>query len=182
MQKQSSHERRLVRTGTPGIYTRQPLRRRLFTFAEYAPEWIDSYTGRTSRGIRPETLADYRRDLGLDPDGNPIGDGAVAFFGRMQLAAIEPRDVKRYAATLAGRGLSPGSVRNALAPVRALLATAFEEGVIRSNPAAGLRIAQRIEASGEDSQAKALTEQELRAFLDTLTADPDGKGWDDWRV
>ena len=40
------------------------------------------------------------------------------------------------------RGLSPGSIRNLLAPVRALLATAFEEGLIRSNPAAGLRIAQ----------------------------------------
>src|SRR5580693_3953722 len=33
------------------------------TFAEYAAEWITSYQGRTSRGIRPETLADYRRDL-----------------------------------------------------------------------------------------------------------------------
>ena len=39
------------------------------TFAEYAPEWIASYQGRTSRGIRPETLADYRADLGLDECG-----------------------------------------------------------------------------------------------------------------
>jgi hypothetical protein len=27
------------------------------TFAEYAAEWIASYTGRTSRGIRPERAA-----------------------------------------------------------------------------------------------------------------------------
>jgi integrase len=86
------------------------------TFADYAAEWIDSYQGRTSRGIRPETLADYRRDLGLDKDGTPIGDGAIGFFGRMTLASIEPRDVKRYAAELAARGLAPGSVRNSLAP------------------------------------------------------------------
>ena len=44
----------------------------------------------------------------------------------------------------AAKGLAPGSVRNTLAPVRALLATAFEEGLIRSNPAAGLRLAQRV--------------------------------------
>src|SRR5436190_3598291 len=43
------------------------------TFSEYAPEWIASYTGRTSRGIRPETLADYRSDLERI---------AIPFFGR----------------------------------------------------------------------------------------------------
>src|SRR5437879_4037844 len=99
MQKASSQDRRLVKTGTPGIYKRgsryvvvyrEPNGRQCkrsartlaaarelkatltadvkrgeyralskVTFAEYAPEWIASYTGRTSRGIRPETLADY---------------------------------------------------------------------------------------------------------------------------
>jgi integrase len=142
------------------------------TFADYAAEWIEGYQGRTSRGIRPETLADYRRDLGLTADGNPSGDGALAFFGRMQLATIEPRDVKRYAATLAERGLAPGSVRNLLAPVRALLATAFEEGLIRSNAAAGLRVVQRIEHDAE-AQAKALTEEELRELLAEIP--------DEWR-
>jgi integrase len=142
------------------------------TFAEYAGEWLTSYQGRTSRGIRRETLADYRRDLGLDLDGNPIGGGALAFFGRMQLAAIEPRDVKRYAATLGERGLAPGSVRNLVAPVRALLATAFEEGLIRSNPAAGLRIVQRIDEA--EAQPKALTEEELRGLLGEIP--------DDWRL
>src|SRR5215472_15890016 len=69
------------------------------TFGDYAAEWIVSYSGRTSGGIRPETVADYRRRLGLDRDCEPTGDGAIEFFGRMQLAAIEPRDLKRYAAT-----------------------------------------------------------------------------------
>src|SRR5262245_23405890 len=115
------------------------------TFTAYAAEWIGSYQGRTSRGIRPETLADYRHDLGLNDNGKPTGTGAVAFFGRMTLAAIEPVDVKRYAGTLAARGLSQGSVRNMLAPVRALLASAYEDGVIRANPAARLRIVQRAD-------------------------------------
>ena len=135
------------------------------SFADYAAEWIESYQGRTSRGIRPETLADYRTDLERD---------AVPFFGRMQLAAIEPRDVKRFAAQLAARGLAPGSVRNLLAPVRALLATAHEDGLIRGNPAAGLRIVQRAEGEHDESTAKALTEDELRALLAEIP--------DEWRM
>jgi integrase len=144
------------------------------TFAEYAPEWIASYQGRTSRGIRPETLADYRHDLGLDAEGNATGGGAVAFFGQMALAAIEPRDMKRYAGELASRDLSPGSIRNLLAPVRALLATAYEDGLIRSNPAAGLRIVHRIEHADDEPHAKALTEEELRALLAEVP--------NDWRL
>lgn len=135
------------------------------TFADYASEWIGSYQGRTSRGIRVETLADYRHDLGLDTNGNPTGSGAIGFFGRMALAAIEPRDVKRYAAELASRGLAPGSVRNLLAPVRALLADAYEDGLIRGNPAAGLRIVQRVGHTLDEEHPKALTEHELVALL-----------------
>lgn len=33
------------------------------TFGEYASEWVRTYTGRTSRGIRATTLAEYVRDL-----------------------------------------------------------------------------------------------------------------------
>lgn len=195
------------------------------TFVEYARTWADTYTGRTSRGIRPETLADYRKALGVltaaeleaieakarwcearirdrtamlarersrGADATVIvrveaqlrsaqvqleklrhRGGAVGFFGRSQLAAIEPRHVKQYAAELAGRGLSPGSVRNLLAPLRALFATAFEEGVIRSNPTAGVRIAapHDFDADGQEVKAKALSEDELLRLLDELSAD-----------
>jgi hypothetical protein len=33
------------------------------TFESYAREWVETYSGRTSRGIRPQTLADYRRAI-----------------------------------------------------------------------------------------------------------------------
>jgi integrase len=141
------------------------------SFAEYAPTWIGSYAGRTSRGIRDVTRRDYARELGLDPDTREPLDpprGAVAFFGRMRLAEIEPRDVKEYAASVAARGVSANTVRIALAPVKALLATAVEEGLIRSNPSAGLRIAQANgngADEGEGERVKALTEDELRELL-----------------
>jgi integrase len=195
MQEPSFQDRRLTKTGTPGVYKRgtryvvifrdpqgrqrkraartlaeaRELKATLtadvkrgeyrahakLTFAQYAEEWATTYTGRTGRGIRPNTLADYRDALRRE---------AVPFFGRMQLAAIEPRDVRRFANELAARGLAPSSVRKTIAPVRALLATAFEDGLIRSNPAAGVRIAQRFDMEG-DARAKALSEEELRAFL-----------------
>ena len=51
------------------------------TFAAYARRWIETYDGRTARGIRPGTLRDYRRALGftLDEEGRLVetGGGAV---------------------------------------------------------------------------------------------------------
>jgi site-specific recombinase XerC len=78
-------------------------------------------------------------------------------FGRQPLVSIEPRHIKEYAAKLSKAGLSPNSVRLALAPLKILLATAFEEGLVRSNPATGVRIAPRVEEDSDAAKAKALT-------------------------
>src|SRR5207253_1758662 len=109
----------------------------------YAPDWYAGYKGRTSRGLREATREAYGRELGLDPATSQLFEpprGAVAFFGRIRLAEIEPRHLKQYAAQLAARGLAAHTVRLALVPVKLLLATAYEEGLIRSNPALGLRL------------------------------------------
>lgn len=135
------------------------------TFADYAKTWITTYQGRTSRGIRPETLADYKRDL--DKDATP-------FLGRLRLAEIEPRDIKAYAAHIQARGVRPATVRLAVAPVRALLATALEDGLIRTNPAAGLRIATLHQPGPDHDKPKALTEDELRQLLSHVP--------DQWRL
>jgi integrase len=162
------------------------------TFTEYALEWMEHYGGRTSRGIREQTLADYKERLRRY---------AIPFFGRMQLAAIEPRDIKRFASYVAETGLAcyrcrgdderrvrcracdgsgkrpgrmaPNSVRLAIAPVKALLATAFEEGVVRANPAAGVRlVVEQASGDGEEEHVKALSEDELRRLLAELPS-----GW-----
>jgi len=85
------------------------------TFAAYAHSWIESYGGRTARGVRPRTVRDYRRALGLDEHGEPTGTGAVAFFGRMPLNTIRPQDVKHYAETLAASGSARNTIRLARA-------------------------------------------------------------------
>ena len=67
------------------------------TFADYAPEWLRSYAGRTSRGLRAATREDYGRVLGVNPGtGEPFDPprDAIAFFGRARLSEIRPRDIK----------------------------------------------------------------------------------------
>src|ERR671924_381489 len=88
-------------------------------------------------GIYELTRAEYRRRLGLDEDGQPLPGtvGAVGYFGRMRLAEIGPRDIRRYAAHVAARGLARDTVRLALAPVKAMLATAAEDELIRRGSA-----------------------------------------------
>jgi integrase len=129
------------------------------TFAEYAADWLDTYTGRTGRGIRPETVADYRRTIERE---------AVPFFGRMPLAQVEPRDVRRYVAAVKARGVAANTVRLAVAPVRALFATALEDGVVRVNPCTGIRLAGR-DANAEDGRTiRALTGDELARLIDEV--------------
>src|SRR5262249_11650426 len=118
------------------------------TVAEYVEAWASSYRGRTGRGVRPATLADYARDLRLH---------AVPALGTRRLAALARADVKGLVLDLERRGLSPARVRGVIAPLRALLATAREEGLIVDNPAAGLRLAGRPAEEPEEERAKALS-------------------------
>src|SRR5919198_4548982 len=204
----SSKGRRLVKTGTPGVYRRGSryvvqfrdpsgkLRKRAaatmkearelkaslktdvsrgeyretsrITFAELAPEWVATYGGRTKRGIEETTRLDYQASLEAD---------AVPFFGRMRLTAITPQDIKRFAAHVASRGVSAATVQRAVAPVRCLLADAYEDGLIRSNPAAGLRLslpttssrqARVSETEDDEGEGKAPTDEELARLLAAL--------------
>jgi integrase len=146
------------------------------TFLDYVCEWLPSYSGRTSRGLRNSTRREYAIDLGIDPGTNrPLepARGAVAFFGKRRLTEIEPRDVKLYVRSLEDRGLAPASVARRFAPLRALFATAVEDGLIRSNPATGVR---RIASSRalDEEVVKALTEPELGRLLAAVP--------DQWRL
>lgn len=134
------------------------------SFASYASEWVQTYTGRTETGIRPGTRDDYRRDL----EGH-----AIPYFGRRKLSEIELRDVRAFTRELAKAGLAPATVRNLVAPVRALFATALEEGLIRINPTQGLRLAGRAKETAEE-RTKALSEDELAALIEAMP--------EDWRL
>ena len=152
----------------------EPQQRSRVTFEAYAREWLESYGGRTAKGLREETRADYRKRLEQD---------AIPFLGKLRLPEIEARDLDALAARVASRGVKPNTVRLALAPVKALLATAHQRGDLRANPAAGYRTRYELDSGGRDEaderqEVKALTPEELAAFLDVLDA---SKQWRRWR-
>jgi integrase len=127
-------------------------------FDEYAVQWLAGYAGRTNRGVGAGTLAEYR---------TAIETHAVPHFQQQRLADIEPPDVRALVGKLEAFGLAPGSVSKYLAPVRALFATAVEDGALRSNPCTGVRVNRTRRPAGEheDERAKAMTEVELAGVL-----------------
>jgi integrase len=163
-------------------------------FGSYARSCLSSYQGRTSRAIDPITRADYLARLEQD---------AIPFFGETPIGSVEPADIKRFCAHVAARKpscracrgkaakranceackgtgarkgdnrVSANTVRLALAPMKVVFATAFEDGVIRVNPAAGVRVVSPRAAvheldEDEDGHVKAMTEAEATALLGAL--------------
>ena len=131
----------------------------------------------STTGFRENTRAEYLRDLGFDTDGQ-ARDRAAKFFGRMTLAEIDPRMIKSYLVYLSTQDLSPAAIRRLLAPLRAMLATAVEDGLIRYNPAAGVRVPGAAQPQPEprrknltpDEYARLLenTPQEWRLFVEFI--------------
>lgn len=136
-------------------------------FADFARDWVRRYRGNGRRGFTEETRRDYARDLERH---------ALPFFAdRMNrtVSQITPRDVDRWIAWLCdekaqGRRLADATVRRIVSPVRACLAAARREGLIRSNPADGAVLPHREEvaAVGEaEDRRRALSRRQLDTIL-----------------
>jgi integrase len=91
---------------------------------------------------------------------------AIPFLGAKPIGAITPGDVRELIAALDDKGLSRAAVVKYLTPVKALLATAWEDGVIERQPAAGLRISDRQLGDGEAQRA--MTAAQWRRLLVAL--------------
>lgn len=148
------------------------------TLAEYARDWVDRYQGRTNRGFRESTREAYRRELETY---------VIPFFGdRQRIAAVTPRRVSAFVSHLLTQParplnaiesrrppadeprptLSDASIRRIMAPLKACMADAVQEGVIQRNPTLGVRLPTRPRVEEDDEgQAKALTDAELDALL-----------------
>ncbi len=124
-------------------------------FEQYALDWIETYRGRTRRGVARSTRADYRRSLELY---------AIPYFAGARMADIAPRDIRGYVDHLEVLGQAASSVRKNFAPVRAMLATAVEDGVMAANPASVIRVVS-ARADWDEPERKALTREELASFF-----------------
>ncbi len=103
---------------------------------------------------------------------------AIPFFARYRLAEIEPADVRAFVQRLEGAGLAPSSVRKYIAPLRAMFAQAVEDGDLRTNPASGVRVASRRRKSPQ----RALTETELGLLLAAIPDDSSSRWPGGWRL
>lgn len=125
-------------------------------FEDYAREWLDTYRGRTARGLAERTRRTYRRD---------IERHVIPFFQGYRLEEVEPPDVRAFVGHLEEKGLRPSSVRAILAPVKAMYATAVEDGTVRVNPTRGVRVGVDRERPADGREVRALTRAELVRLL-----------------
>lgn len=120
-------------------------------FKRYAASWVQTYTGRTSKGVSASTRATY---------ADVMNRVVVPFFKNTRLDQIDPPLIREFIAHLAAQGLAPGTVRRYVAVLRACLATAYEDGLIRSNPSV------RVVVPGERKRKpKRLTPTQTRDLL-----------------
>jgi integrase len=138
-------------------------------FEAYAREWVQTYTGRTTTGLRESTRAKYRWS---------IDTKAIPFFGDARLAEVLPGDVRSYVAWLQDprkqkRTLAPATVHKHLAVIKLLFASAVEDGLLRSSPAVHIRVGQG-QARIEPRRVRAMEREQLAAVL--AAVDPD------WRL
>jgi integrase len=122
------------------------------TLHEYVGDWIERYGGTGKRGFREETRAEYR---GL------LNKYALRYFSeRTLLVQISPREIAGFIGWLVkqpnrtGGSLSDKSVRNALGPLTACLATARREGIIMHNPATGAALPHRPRVEADEDRPR----------------------------
>jgi integrase len=131
-------------------------------FADYFAKWIDSYAGRTARGFSETTRPEYRR---------PIEAHVLPRWSTWKLADIEPADVRELFGSMRTAGATTSQIRKLRVALSALFATAVDDGLLRSNPAQGVRIPAGATEDPVDDRAKALTREELSLLLAALPAD-----------
>lgn len=135
-------------------------------FGDYFEEWIETYAGRTSRGFSETTRPEYRR---------PITAHAMPRWKTWRLSEVEPADVRDLFGKMRREDCSTSQIKKTRAALSVMFATALEDGVLRSNPALGVRIpAPSDNEEPAEEKAKALTRAELAIFLTALP--------DDWHL
>lgn len=129
-------------------------------FLRYVDEWVERYRGQGRRGFRESTREEYRRLIRAYAHRH--------FSRKLKLADMSTYVLARFMDWLAdeqeqGKHLSDRTIANAVIPLRAALATAKREGLIRHNPAQGLAMPHRELLPEEE--VKVFSREQLAAVL-----------------
>jgi integrase len=123
-------------------------------FAEYAQRWLESHV---ALHLKPSTQESYR---------SLLDSRLIPKFGRIPLSEVTRNKVKAYLAEMVGSGkVRKNTIRNVIACLRAVMQHAVEDGIIGSNPAAGLGRFNKPQL--ESRRAEFLTREEAQRFLNT---------------
>ena len=96
-------------------------------FDRYAARWVDAYRGRTKHGVDENTREDYR---------SIIDAWLVPYFRHTPLGDIGPGAVREFIDHLckqnnrSGKPLAPNTIRWIMAPLKAMLADAYENELV----------------------------------------------------
>lgn len=136
--------------------------RTTITFLRFLDQWVERYRGQGRRGFRENTRDEYRRLI--------AAYARPYFSGRLKLVDVTTYDIARFLDWLAdesaqGRRLADSTVANVVNPLRAALATAKREGLIRHNPAQGLALPHREQIADEEDEVKVFSREQLSAVL-----------------
>ena len=142
------------------------------TLAAYTERWLDrrdpdkSGDQRDGRYTRTRlahgTHREYRRSLNIH---------ILPALGRRPLAQITPADIDQLIAHMEHNGYAGGTIRNAIGPLRTLLADAARHGLIQTNPAANPDLPPLQEHAGKELPP-AHTQAIREALLELAPPDP----------
>lgn len=124
----------------------------------YVETWASEYDGRNRRGISEQTRKEYKADLERH---------VVPTLGGRRLDEITAQDIERLVAALRRKGLSDGSIRNAVVPLKALLRWAVRRGILDNDPSAVVTLPGRSRGTG----VRVLRDHELADLMEALPAD-----------
>jgi integrase len=128
------------------------------TVEGYYEGWIQTYRGRTRRGLEATTRKEYERSF---------ASHVLPIIGRVPLRELTAGEIRSWFGDLERRGVSPNTIRKAKAALSAMLATATEDDAIPANPAREARYVASREAQERHRRAPRhkLTAADVGAIL-----------------
>jgi integrase len=131
------------------------------SFRDYAAEWIKTYTGRSAKGVSDETRASY---------ADALTRHAVPYFGTTRLDRIDAPRLRAYTKHLEAKQFAPETIRRYYAPVRALLVTAYEDGLIDRHPNVRVVVRDTRPAERKRRKPKHLNAEQTKRLLAEIPA------------
>ena len=128
------------------------------TVADYYEGWIDSYRGRTARGLEATTRDEYRRSFALHVLPYPIA--------REKVRDVTSRDVSDWFTGMERKGVRAPSIRKAKAAMSTMMATAAQAGDIQANPVIGVRYVPTTNAAKK--KQRRMTVENANAIIEAM--------------